>query len=169
MRWLGILGVAIPALCQVGICTGAGMALPLAATADVIPPDVPANVVLQKVEYHIERQLLASALTRFAEQSNLQILFRTQGVPVIEVGPLHGVYEPQEALALLLKAPGLGYTFGNTRAVVIHQLQEKSTNLEKNVFDSNDVSAESHAKTVLPSLPWRRSGLPGFAAVSGAT
>lgn len=145
MKWSGI---TLSVLCQ--LCIGAGMymALPLSVVADVITSVNSAAPVLQKVEYRIERQALATALTHYAEQSSLQILFRTQGVPNVEVGPLIGLYEPQEALRLLLVATGLEYTFGGSTAVVIHHRQEKTADSDKtdSVSDKKTSSA-SHSNT----------------------
>lgn len=72
-------------------------------------------------DYNLARQPLATALTHYAEASNLQILFPSQGVPDIQAGPVQGHYTPEQALNLLLQNTQLHYTFGGNHAVVIHQ------------------------------------------------
>ena len=131
VRWAVIPCCAAMRLCFVSI--GLGLLLPLLAVADNPLPSGATSSRFQdlfpsgaqaKVQYRIGRQSLAGALTFYAEQSNLQILFRTQGVPAVEVGPLEGAYEPREAIAILLEKTGLDYSFGKGRVIVINPSEE---------------------------------------------
>lgn len=72
-----------------------------------------------EVDYKLKRLPLAEALTQFADQSNLQIFFRSQDVAEQEVGPLEGSFSPEDALTQLLQGTHLQYTFGGRGAVVI--------------------------------------------------
>lgn len=74
-----------------------------------------------KIEFAIQGQPLASALTEYAAQSNLQILFRTDELPDITTEPLNGLYTVSEAILRLLDGSGLQHTFGGNNAVVIHK------------------------------------------------
>ncbi len=75
--------------------------------------------------YQIEKLPLADALTRFAEQADLQLLFRPESLPAIHVEPINGEYSPEQVLALLLRNTSLNFIFGGNGAVVI-QAQIKS-------------------------------------------
>ena len=85
----------------------------------LLPPDY--GYAAQKIEFAIKDQALASALTEYAAQANLQILFRTEELPSIEIEPLVGSYTVTEAIAKLLGGSGLQYTFGGNNAIVVHK------------------------------------------------
>lgn len=68
--------------------------------------------------YTIDPQPLTTALTRYAEQSDLQILFRPEDIPDIQVAPLRGRYTPEQAIMQLLQHTALRYTFGNNAVVI---------------------------------------------------
>ncbi len=74
--------------------------------------------------YQIEKLPLADALTRFAEQADLQLLFRPESLPAIHVEPIKGEYTPEQVLALLLRDTPLNFIVGGNGAVVI-QAQSK--------------------------------------------
>lgn len=76
------------------------------------------------VHFHLERQPLPQALTRFAEQAGLQMLYRTQAIPTLEVGPLEGDMPPEQAIKQLLAGSQLDFAFGGKGAVVILPLPE---------------------------------------------
>lgn len=71
------------------------------------------------LNYSIAKQPLAQALTQYAEQSNLQILFRPESLPNIDVEPLQGQFTHTQALDLLLRNTQLQYTVSARGAVVI--------------------------------------------------
>lgn len=71
------------------------------------------------LHYSIAKQPLAQALTQYAEQSNLQILYRPESLPNIDVEPLQGQFTPTHALDLLLRNTHLQYTVSARGAVVI--------------------------------------------------
>ena len=83
------------------------------------------GVFADSYTYTIDAQPLATALTHFAEQSELQILFRPQDIPAIRVTPLHGQFTTQEAIAHLLRDTALQYTLRNN-AIVIFQSPPKT-------------------------------------------
>lgn len=125
---------------------------PLPAQPQNSPP--PEHPLSAATRYQIDRQPLTSALTQFAEQSGLQILFRTQGIPTLVVGPLQGNYAPQEALSLLLDNTHLHYRFGAGTAVVIFQqdnsppVSDKANGAEQNAGNSPDAEAKNSASSL---------------------
>ena len=72
-------------------------------------------------DYQIAEQSLSKALTAYAEQSDLQIFYRSGVVSPLTATELRGRYTPQQALEQLLTGTNLGYTFGEG-AVVIRPL-----------------------------------------------
>ncbi len=76
--------------------------------------DEPAQA--EPTRFDIEQQPLKSALTEFARQSDREILYSTDVVADKEATSVDGVYEPEEALDLLLADTGLDYsvTVGET-------------------------------------------------------
>ena len=75
---------------------------------------------VELLKYDIDEQPLAQALTVFARQADVQILYRTRLVPPLVVPSLHGYFTRRQALEQLLHSTGLAYTFGGNRALVIH-------------------------------------------------
>lgn len=146
----------IPSCAAIGLCfwgMGMGLSLPVAAD-NYSPPKLTSNTryPLSKVQYHIERRLLATALTLYAEQSNLQILFRTQGIPAIDVGPLEGAFDPREAIALLLEKTGLDYSFGAGNVVVIFQPPEEKDNPPPVTVETETGAADGKIVEVEPPV-----------------
>lgn len=70
--------------------------------------DEPAQA--EPTRFDIEQQSLKSALTEFARQSDREILYSTDVVADREAPPVEGIYEPEEALDLLLADTGLDYS-----------------------------------------------------------
>jgi len=71
------------------------------------------------VTLNIEPQALGDALTKFAEQSGLQVLLFAEVSEGIRTPRVSGSYEPQEALKVLLEKTGLEYEYINERTVAI--------------------------------------------------
>ena len=92
--------------------------------------------------YAIEKQPFIQALTQYAEQSNLQILFRPEVIPERDVEPLIGQYTPQEALDILLRNTPLQYTFGTQGVVVIRHTQQPSPALDA---PADAAASDTHA------------------------
>ncbi len=82
------------------------------------------NAGLRAVEllkYQIDQQPLSQALTLFAQQSDVQILYRTQLLPAVVTPAVKGYFTRKQALEQLLAGTGLTYSFGGNRALVIHR------------------------------------------------
>jgi iron complex outermembrane recepter protein len=78
------------------------------------------------VEFNINKQALSTALTQFAEQSELQIMFRVEELPNLKVDGLQGRYTPEQALSRLLDNTELEYVFGanDNNIVVVRRVME---------------------------------------------
>lgn len=77
-------------------------ALALSAPAFAQPADQPSNAAAAERDYDIRSQPLSSALLRFAEQSDLQILFSQEDVAGLTSRPVRGRLTPEAALSQLL-------------------------------------------------------------------
>lgn len=75
-----------------------------------------ATATADEVDFSIEEQPLAAALYDFARQCDREILFSTDLVEGKQAQAVDGLYEPEDALTLILTESGLGYTVtdGNT-------------------------------------------------------
>ena len=100
-----------------------------------------ANAQTAKVNYQIAGGDASKALKDFAAQSHLQILFDYQVVKALQTQPVHGPFEPEDALGTLLSGTGLTFQQVNARTVAIRR-------------------AESPAATVAPDSPIPQSGVP---------
>ncbi|HEY0182177.1 MAG TPA: TonB-dependent receptor plug domain-containing protein, partial [Rhodopila sp.] len=92
-----------------------GLGLPAAAFAQV-PAAIssPATVSLS-----IASQALDTALTAFADQAGLKLLFASQDVSGLRTQGLSGRFAPGDALGRLLAGTGLGYRFTDARTVTL--------------------------------------------------
>ncbi len=80
-----------------------------------------------KIRFDIPLQPISTALTLFAEQADIQILFKANQVSKTKTVELYGRYSTQQALKKLLKNTQLKYQFGNSHVVVIYIQKEATT------------------------------------------
>jgi len=78
------------------------------------------------VRFEIHEQSLASALNQFALQSDREILFSTDIVKDMESPDVQGVYEPENALVILLADTGLGYSVTDRNTFLVSALMHVS-------------------------------------------
>lgn len=72
-----------------------------------------------KRSYNIEAQALSGALSAYAEQSGIEIIFTPEAVRGKRSNVLRGSYGPAEALSLLLRGTGLFSRRGSGTALII--------------------------------------------------
>lgn len=94
------------------------------------------------IDYSIASQPLHSALTEYAEQSDLQILFRSSELPDINVPLLKGKYTAEEAINRLLDKTGLEYLFGEKKTLVVRKRRSVLPAVDKQPQLSNDSSKD---------------------------
>ncbi len=75
---------------------------------------------------HIDPQPLSDALSAFAQQSGLQVVFFSEVGKDLRSPRLTGTYSPGEALKQLLANTSLDYTFIDKRTIAIRELKLKS-------------------------------------------
>lgn len=82
-----------------------------------------ANAAAKPVEFEIQAQPLVSAMSQFAQQSGLQVLFAADEAVEATVAPgVSGELEPEDALERILGNSELAYEFVNARTVAIHPI-----------------------------------------------
>lgn len=95
-----------------------GTALGFGALGFVAVP-APAQAQSSTIELNIPAQPLASALRAFAQQSGIQIAYRTAIAAGAQAPALRGSLTANQALGQLLAGSGLGYRFTGAGAVTI--------------------------------------------------
>ena len=67
-------------------------------------------IVADPVEFDIDKQPMNSALSEFARQSDREILFSSDVVESKQAHAIEGIYDPEDALDLLIADTGLDYS-----------------------------------------------------------
>lgn len=80
-----------------------------------------ATAIADLARFDIDQQPLKSALTEFAWQSDREILFSTDIVAGKQASMVAGVYEPEEALGLLLTDTGLEYSITSNNTILVNE------------------------------------------------
>jgi len=86
----------------------------------------------QRIDFSISSQPLPGALTEYADQSDLQILFQSSELPDIRIPALQGKYTAEEAITRLLDNTDLEYVFGGNDTVVIRKKKTASSDGKEN-------------------------------------
>jgi iron complex outermembrane receptor protein/outer membrane receptor for ferric coprogen and ferric-rhodotorulic acid len=87
--------------------------------------------------FSIAAQPLDSALTRFADQAGLRLIFNSDEVSGMSSLGLNGSYTLDEALGHLLKGSGFGYEFVNDKTLTLRKLSTAPGSLELGATDVN--------------------------------
>ncbi|QLF93484.1 TonB-dependent siderophore receptor [Pseudomonas sp. ABC1] len=100
------------------------------AFATLLGCTLPALAAEQPARFDIPAQPLDSALTRFADQAGLRILFTSDDVAGLDGNPLNGSFPPSQALQRLLQGSGYGFQFVDEKTLTLRKLQEGSGPVE---------------------------------------
>ncbi|WP_193161483.1 TonB-dependent receptor [Microbulbifer hainanensis] len=83
-------------------------------------PDIESSAILHApITFAIDAQPLDRALTRFADQSGVQIFYRSQLLPQVNSAAVNGTFTLEEALRLLLSRSHLSYRFDGNDTLVL--------------------------------------------------
>ena len=80
-----------------------------------------------EIDFDIKAQPLAKALNEFSAQADMVVMASGDLVAGKTAPAVDGVYEPQEALSLLLKDSGLSTTIDASGAIVVTQISAEAT------------------------------------------
>lgn len=87
---------------------------------------IPFGARAETASFNIDAQPMPAALSEFAEQSHLQLLYQYNLVDKIFGNAIHGVFDKREALNQLLQNTGLEATYSGLNAVTIRPSQGKT-------------------------------------------
>src|SRR5690554_4546689 len=96
-----------------------GLGFMLSAQLHAGTPQTPA-VFDRPVAFDIPAQPFSAALKAFADQSGVQIFYRSSLLPSGNTHAIRQTLAPRQALEQLLSGTNLSYTLGQRNALVIH-------------------------------------------------
>jgi hypothetical protein len=103
------------------------------------------------VTVDISPQALDRALTLFADQMNLQVLYASDLVRGLTTQGVTGVVTPQDALVQLLDGTGLAYTFVDGRTIALHKTMPTPSSAESG-GPSTPMAESKPKKVTLPEV-----------------
>jgi len=123
----------VRSLLAVALASVSSFALSAPAQAQAIDPA--ARAASAQRDYDIPAQSLSSALLRFAEQSDLQILFSQEDIAGLNSRPVRGRLTPEAALAQLLPqgAPRIAIAGGHVVRTDLPRPQYAETDLNEDI------------------------------------
>lgn len=90
------------------------------ASASSLPLAVQAETVQERsIAFHIPGQKLTSALTDFAEQSGIQLIYNADIAAAHNSQGVSGNYTPQQALRILLGGTGIQYRYADSNIITL--------------------------------------------------
>jgi len=127
----------------------------LAVLAGTLPAHVAAatqqgQVQTAQVQLNVPAQPLDQALTRFADQAGLHLLYTTADVAGLQSPTLQGAYSVEHALQRLLEGSGLSWQFTDARTVT---LRKRDSTLEAINLKPIEVSVASRTSTAISEIP----------------
>lgn len=127
----------------------------LAVLAGTLPAHVAAatqqgQVQTAQVQLSVPAQPLDQALTRFADQAGLHLLYTTADVAGLQSPTLQGAYSVEHALQRLLEGSGLSWQFTDARTVT---LRKRDSTLEAINLKPIEVSVASRTSTAISEIP----------------
>ncbi|WNO07620.1 TonB-dependent receptor [Teredinibacter sp. KSP-S5-2] len=103
------------------------------------------------IEFDIPPQPLHAALTLFAEQADIQILFQENEIPQTQSNSLKGKYSAAKALHQLIENTSLKYRFGASNVVVIY-IQTLKNNQKESVVITPQTTPPSADKREIEEI-----------------
>jgi iron complex outermembrane recepter protein len=104
------------------VCRRSLLAWVFTAAAVIVAQTVAAATLdfSRVVQFDIPAQTLGSALLRFSEQAQLQVIVESRLAESVSAPPLKGAYTRGDALKVLLEGSGLTFRIVGTAAIAIH-------------------------------------------------
>ncbi|WP_431188620.1 MULTISPECIES: TonB-dependent receptor [Pseudomonas] len=129
------------------LATLAGPLLAEAASAPLL-----ASAEARQVQLDLASQPLDQALTAFADQAGLHLLYTTEDVAGLQSPALKGNYAVEQALQQLLAGSGVSYRFNAPRTVTLRKDAAQSVNLKP--IEVSVASRTSAAISEIPGTVW---------------
>ncbi|WP_407729726.1 TonB-dependent receptor [Pseudomonas helleri] len=125
------------------------------ATAHAAPAAAPnASVSTCQVNVAVPAQDLDQALTQFADQADLHLLFTSAEVPGLHSPALDGQMSIEQALQTLLAGSGLNWQFSDARTVIVRKPDTAAKGLQLKALEVSVGARTSTAISEIPGTVW---------------
>ncbi|MBC2658647.1 TonB-dependent receptor [Pseudomonas sp. MSSRFD41] len=133
----------------------AGALGPLLAQAQQPLPASQAGAAQERrVSLQLPAQPLDHALTRFADQADLRLLYTTSDVAGLQAPALAGEVTIAQALQALLAGSGMGWSFSDGRTVILRRAEPAASSLNLKPTQVTVASRTSTAISEIPGTVW---------------
>lgn len=131
----------------------AGLCSPLLVQAqDAVAPSHSAEE--RRVNLALPAQALDQALTGFADQAGLRLLYTTADVEGLQAEALNGELSVAQALQRLLAGSGMSWAFSDPRTVILRRATAPSASLNLKPIQVSVASRTSTAISEIPGTVW---------------
>ncbi|MQT33546.1 TonB-dependent siderophore receptor [Pseudomonas helleri] len=125
------------------------------ATAHAAPAAAPnASVSTRQVNVAVPAQDLDQALTQFADQADLHLLFTSAEVAGLHSPGLDGQMSIEQALQTLLAGSGLNWQFSDARTVIVRKPDTAAKGLQLKALEVSVGARTSTAISEIPGTVW---------------
>lgn len=125
------------------------------ATAHAAPATAPnASVSTRQVNVAVPAQDLDQALTQFADQADLHLLFTSAEVAGLHSPALEGQMSIEQALQTLLAGSGLNWQFSDARTVIVRKPDTAAKGLQLKALEVSVGARTSTAISEIPGTVW---------------
>ena len=125
------------------------------ATAHAAPATAPnASVSTRQVNVAVPAQDLDQALTQFADQADLHLLFTSAEVAGLHSPALDGQMSIEQALQTLLTGSGLNWQFSDARTVIVRKPDTAAKGLQLKALEVSVGARTSTAISEIPGTVW---------------
>lgn len=125
------------------------------ATAHAAPATAPnASVSTRQVNVAVPAQDLDQALTQFADQADLHLLFTSAEVAGLHSPALDGQMSIEQALQTLLAGSGLNWQFSDARTVIVRKPDTAAKGLQLKALEVSVGARTSTAISEIPGTVW---------------
>lgn len=108
----------------------------------------------RRVSLQLPAQPLDQALTRFADQADLRLLYTTSDVAGLQAPALAGEVTIAQALQALLAGSGMGWSFSDGRTVILRRAEPAASSLNLKPTQVTVASRTSTAISEIPGTVW---------------
>lgn len=113
-----------------------------------------AAVSTRQVTVSVPAQDLDQALTQFADQADLHLLFTSAEVAGLHSPALQGQMSVEQALQTLLAGSGLNWQFSDARTVILRKPQAPAQSLQLKALEVSVGARTSTAISEIPGTVW---------------
>lgn len=125
------------------------------ATAHAAPATAPnTSVSTRQVNVAVPAQDLDQALTQFADQADLHLLFTSAEVAGLHSPALDGQMSIEQALQTLLAGSGLNWQFSDARTVIVRKPDTAAKGLQLKALEVSVGARTSTAISEIPGTVW---------------